>query len=371
MVRDFSFVDIKNGWVLFEVDLEDAADLPYPAYPSGHHRIELWHTADSGRTWNRQPLPPALAEPYFVKSEPPATRVLFATPSIGWLMGHDTHSTRDRGRTWQRAGIPGTVESISIADETAWAVSVLPEKKTVHPQKVEFFQSPITRSDWKCLEPQPRDGVAWGWLFRLNSKQAWFAGYGGIVAPEVLVETTDGGRTWRDTQAPCAPLYDEGLWPTKFFAVPGQPRSVWAVCGGEGADGPYALSVSLDAGARWRLGTVQRPMRTPYWWSPASGTRMWSSGGRGAGWSDDLGVTWTTPETFSEVDVSLGSFGKIQFVDALHGWLEYSGRGLDPEESGFDMIFRTEDGGRTWTGTKLSAWDWPWLATDRAPTKNR
>jgi hypothetical protein len=325
---------------------------------SAQYRLRLRHTGDGGRTWKAVNIPPVLTELYSDVYKPPVSKIKFVNASRGWLLGRNTHSTRDGGRSWQKDELPGTVESISAAGDTVWALSILPKEQDLEPTRVVLFESSVSRSTWKPLRTQPRsEPVGGAALFRLDALRAWFTWFGEPEAPShgILI-TKDGGRSWGSTVIPCADREYGTIQANILLGAPGEPESVWAVCGGEAPLGPIpSLSVSRDGGASWERGAVQRRQRVPTHWTATSAKQMWCSGGKMVGleYSDDLGVTWTTPAPFSHPDVHEG-IGKVQFLDSRHGWVTYSGRAFNPDDSFSDWIFRTADGGRTWKGTKIA-----------------
>jgi len=137
----------------------------------------------------------------------------------------------------------------------------------------------------------------------------------------LLLATSDGGKTWR-------PLL--GQIPT-YGPTPSPTVAEFPPC------------CAMDP-----IGEPQRP-REPLidWLDPTHG---WAVVGTSLYWTADAGRTWSSGSP-------LPASGTIQFIDAEHGWLVAS----DSSDPGSVIyarapVFRTSDGGKTWTATTLT---WP------------
>jgi photosystem II stability/assembly factor-like uncharacterized protein len=74
----------------------------------------------------------------------------------------------------------------------------------------------------------------------------------------------------------------------------------------------------------------------------------WAVAGTGLRWTSDGGATWSE-------GAPLPASGMIQFVDQQHGWLTVSGNSELVGPYVRQPLYRTTDGGRTWTPTELPA----------------
>jgi photosystem II stability/assembly factor-like uncharacterized protein len=195
-----------------------------------------------------------------------------------------------------------------------------------------------------------RGGKIWTSLGRSRVHDLSFVdpltGWGvrGSSLPGRLVETTDGGRSWRSMQQPCHTL-------ANFSGPNGHRRTPvrcltdiwlasadrgWALCGGDGAMGsaPVAVFATTDGGDTWQ--------RREASWDAEPGGLQFLPNGHGWRWSFDFGdvmrstdggVTWRRGGSLG--NNTEGS--RVWFVSVHVGYALGEGD-----------LWRTGDGGRTW-----------------------
>jgi len=181
----------------------------------------LYHTSDSGRSWQR--ITPIVRSREF-------ETVSFINDRVGWVAGRRglVLRTGDGGVTWYKgdSGIDFTIERVRfVTRDKGWAMGkdisqqptrvVLlltsdggltwrkaPESDTqqfrnvmfVNPQlgwainsKDEIVQSVDGGESWKVQ--RLADGTSWSSIFFVNESEGWAAGNG-------VIYSSDGGKTW-------------------------------------------------------------------------------------------------------------------------------------------------------------------------------
>jgi photosystem II stability/assembly factor-like uncharacterized protein/tetratricopeptide (TPR) repeat protein len=297
-LRDVHFVGDQHGWAVGD-------------------RGTIWHTADSGRSWQIQ------------ESNVTCTlnSVWFVSPTHGWAGGAEYSpytpgstgvllQTRDGGQTWQRDPslmLPGL-------------------------RSIKFF----------------------------NAQQGWAWGESSSLFPAGLCVTDDGGRTW--TPVNTGSVQD---WSTGDFIDPHTGAAA-------GSLGRLAVvrrrrvepSRTPDVGLRnvrrlkltapesgWLVGDGGLVMHTAdlgrTWQLPSGDTRgvlhdeldlravevqganIWAAGSPGSrvAVSNDNGATWQSFRTGQQLPIE-----DLVFVDAQRGWAV----------GAMGMILHTADGGHTW-----------------------
>ena len=224
---------------------------------------------------------------------------------------------------------------------------------------VEVHQASSTSSDL-VMDMSLRDRRPWATGPTLTSRtlddvsfvvptHGWAVGEAGTV-----LRTTDGGETWR--------VQDVGTTANlNAVAAVSQGRGYIVGAGG-------LVLVSTDTGASWtpkpipttdRLVDVQAPLASDT-------TFAYVLGEHGLWVTHDAGDDWTS------MTVPTGTWTGVHFYDGARGWLV----GMIPSGTGDEWaaIYRTDDGGGTWTqqwvsgihfaylfGTETAAGDvWAW-----------
>jgi photosystem II stability/assembly factor-like uncharacterized protein len=254
-------------------------------------------TEDGGKTWTIRWRGTAVWDVGVVRG----TREAWAQVNPGRLCTDCkgvTLRTRDRGRTWRRAGTPPSSPSFAT----------------------------------------PQVG------FAMNSRQ---------TNAGDLMKTTNGGRTWRRAGTPCRKGWGGFALSASISFV--SPTHGWVLCKGQPGAGSQskALYVTRDGGARWkrllnaffepgpvRLGTLRSGYAGGMSFTRGRHGLMWFARGQTLRTSD-AGHHWRRIHATSPEE-----------REAYSGWLvndrigylllQDSGRRSDWE------LLRTENGGRTW-----------------------
>ena len=289
-----------------------------PAFVGYSGYLSLLHTSDGGAEW-ADVTPP---DPFSGVPDEYGTALDFLNQDTGWLaveagQGSTTTiavaRTTDAGSTWQ----------------VATFVTPLPGGLNLD------FTSPED-----------------GWLLAMSTPAA------GLMS-KVLYATSDGGRTWQQDSCslgPGCPQTDGQLpvdsYPTSISFV-GSDGFVSALNHGD----PYLWFYgSQDAGRSWQRIPLTVPKADVQGYGdvyppsfPGASGRMLVQFSSSTGpdlvvyKSTDGGLRWQ-PNATSPLPVSLGSPAQFGWTDGEDGWVA-SGDGHG--------LYRTTDGGRTWTRTPL------------------
>jgi hypothetical protein len=321
-VCDFDFVDALHGWVLLDAGSE----------------LVVRRTFDGGRLWRPVPRQFGL-RPSARDRGRAAGRLRYADLRNGWVYGPGLFSTHDGGRNWVRDEVPGDVVALSPCGEKVWAVVASEAGRSLR-------VSPVRSSAWgDPARPAPLSGPpalvacdAAGRLWVVSGRPG--RGDAGGASPGGLASTADGGRTWTSRSQPCK----EETFP-RWIAGSPSDGPLWLGCAS--SDGPsLALFRSSDAGASWQDAGGATVAVTSL--AAGAGGALWSAEGAGPlRFSEDGGRTWKRSPDEGVAVHATGSFGRVLFVDALHGWAGFSGL-LDPARPRAAWLFRTVDGGRGW-----------------------
>lgn len=256
----------------------------------------IWRTTDAGKHW--APVHWGAGEHKGLT----LNAVWFATPQIGWIVGHGALlKTEDGGNSWQeRAG---------------------PDQKD--------YQSFLDGADLLDV-----------WF--VSPQEGWISATAGTI-----FHTSDGGATWElqktpDVMLPSTATPDKK--PDKKQVQKPQPVNIYYIafatpqCGW--ASGWYGhLFRTVDGGKTWTKTSLDGASATLYGVDPVSCSVAWVVGTSGTIlYTQDGGNKWM-PRT-SGVDATLT---QVKFTDARTGWVI----GLN------GMVLHTDDGGMTWSGQQF------------------
>jgi photosystem II stability/assembly factor-like uncharacterized protein len=205
---------------------------------------DLRRTIDGGQTWTTQITGNIVA-------------MRFATARHGWIATVDPNATfdvrftNDGGVTWS-SGMQtssGIIGLDAASTQTAWAMTRDGGYCTSSTcTKYDLFRTLDGGSTWTNLgNPKPSTGncaigAIYGPLFA-SPTRGWLAlnlGAGGVAAPGGLLQTEDGGKTWRCTNTP----------PNTYLVSAADPEHIWVTSNQRGTEATTIYS-SDDAGTTW------------------------------------------------------------------------------------------------------------------------
>jgi photosystem II stability/assembly factor-like uncharacterized protein len=315
-IRKLFMIDASNGWALGD------------AY--------VLHTYDGGTSWYSL-TPPGISA---------VRNGFFQTSSKGWVLTTDSiYRTIDGGSTWSQHNVPFNGGHLQFLDDSNGFV-LSGELSGMHKHAVSLYQTSDSGATWTlkyAVDPSqpdntlPFSGHKNGMAFR-DTSTGWVGGY--IPSPGFvyLYKTTNGGASWAQQSLALPAGYESGdintTSPT-FFGLNDAILPVWAT---GGAGSTLLVYVTHDGGATWTLsGNV-----------PSQGRRAYDfiSLNDGFAWNGALQVTHNSGGSWSQITPNV-SFGDnvpaMDFVSTTAGWI------VQNEVNGSTPLYRTTDGGATWT----------------------
>jgi photosystem II stability/assembly factor-like uncharacterized protein len=306
-------------------------------------------THDSGVSWASVPLPDAsvdLSTGYVFFD---AKTAYFLVPASDGQTGLFL-STTNGGGTWQVAPVPFAHGQIDFVD-TGNGFMYQGIGGNTGNENISIYQSLDSGQTWNRVYDQaaapsdgslPLTGVKNGISF-IDPSQGW-AGYSSTQRGEILLyRSGDAGRSWHKQDLPLpesSDAYDIAVFPPFFIR-------------GNGADGFLPVDFSLpetgvtnrvfyfthDSGDTWTPGAAI-PDSGVYTFIDAN--TGWAWGKRGLYSTSDGAQTWMLlPVAFNRSEQAT----YINFIDPKNGWLVTVGQGSRVR------LYRTADGGNTWTNT--------------------
>ena len=317
-IQDATFVDASHGWVLGEGCATGIQEC----------RLLLEQTVDGGQHWVVSAAPDLPAYPVDGSS---GWHLRFGTILDGWLYGPQLYATHDGGQTWTLAR-SSPIVSLASAGQFVWAL----EGSCPNGCSLSLQRSADAGRSWSGVNLPQLGHAGFAVQARADATHGWILAWGlETQTGATLLQTSDGGSSWRALPAPCTPsLGSSGV------VAASSPLNVWVVCGGVPGAGQQLkqLSRSVDGGAHWMTSDLSS---SGYVGDLAvtSATRAWLAFGRGPlSMTVDGGRTWRT--SIENYDAGMEF---VRFVDQLHGWAASA-----------QQLYHTSDGGVHWM-TALTA----------------
>ena len=317
----------------------------------------LYLTSDGGASWRSIAVPGP-------RTDRGVLGVTFRDPNDGWLAtldsadpsatSFDVWRTSDGGQGWTKAVLPeganrsDVMGAVQFVPLDASHLFLLVEGGMPTGWTSDLYESHDGGTTWSA-DRTTGEGVS-GALAFADANHGVIAGG---AAGNLLIATSDGGRSWKRVTVPVAAGTSEQ--PTAFFSAPTfWDRTSGAITvnyGDENGPTAFGVLVTHDAGQSWTLASrvplaptqsnaVAATFLTPTEWLaiPDSGTLLTTI---------DAGRTWST----SPMSSLPGGVLPVTFVDPQHGWAQV-GLGVclnfksDCQER--TGLYATSDGGRTW-----------------------
>ena len=302
----------------------------------------IFRTVDGAKHWTQQVRGKTTSFAY--------SQLEFFDSSNGFVaLGtpNELYGTVDGGSHWSRVSLPARqVWQITFADSRhGWLLDAIGPDAGNH-----VYATNDGGDTWLALPDPPRDAGA---LTVRSAAEVWMDGNGGD-APHVYV-SVDGGQSWQLRRVP----FDQGTEevgtqvtvPLCSFAVNLLPGAGVVAVGGCGQGGFRGQFTSFDLGGTWtsipwpppdQTGLQHMTFLDRYHWWTMTGGALWKTA--------DGGWTWTY------VGLQAGDWGDYipHALDAEHAWAQLyqtPNVGATPAGSGQSArsgLAMTSDGGVHW-----------------------
>jgi photosystem II stability/assembly factor-like uncharacterized protein len=241
---DLYFIDASTGWLMAHVGAG-----------MSHDYVNVYRTTDGGQTWAR------LVDPYTdnLQQSCAKTGLIFTDANTGWVTGDCfgvqpgapyLYRTADGGQTWASIELPAPESAPELFSTDTVACGV---------QAPAYFDDrtgllPVECLDFNAGQPQTflyrTSDAGQNWTAEpltgdyqsadfLNATTGWVLTNSGPETPSALFATSDGAATLNETRSV--------NWTGRFSFV--SPQVGWAVA--ESAEGK-ALVQTTDGGRTWR-----------------------------------------------------------------------------------------------------------------------
>jgi photosystem II stability/assembly factor-like uncharacterized protein len=304
-------------------------------------------THDSGVTWASVPLPDASVDLSTGSIFFDAKTAYFLVPASDGKTGLFL-ATTNGGGTWQVTPVPFVHGRLSFVNTIVGFVYEILDANTGN---IAIYQTLDGGQTWGRLYDQatppsdgslPTTGVKNGMSF-IDPSQGWI-GFSSTTQGEILLyRSNDSGRSWHKQDLPLPensdayqvtvlpPIfirenYVDGLLPVDFSLL-------------ETGASNRIFYFTHDSGNTWTPGAAI-PDGGVYTFIDAN--TGWAWGKRGLYFTSDGAQTWLLlPVAFNRSEHATC----INFIDSKYGWLVTTGQGSRVR------LYRTTDGGYTWTNT--------------------
>jgi photosystem II stability/assembly factor-like uncharacterized protein len=280
----------------------------------------------------------------------------FASPTKAWVLSRyaetgegSLYYTMDGGSNWTRYDVPFKGGYIQFLDDrNGFVLSGEPSGMQKHP--VSLYQTSDGGATWTLkytnilTAPNPGTSLPFsghknGMSFR-DTTTGWVGGDYPTNGYVYLYKTTDSGVTWSQVSLPLPAGYQSAFITTtapKFFGLKDAVLPVWMTLGAGMRD--LFLYTTRDGGNTWTpsAGFARNAEHTAIISMNNTISWDWSNKFHATG---NSGASWTTitPNfNFGE------NFRGLDFISATTGWARHQ------TPDGLTALYRTSDGGYTWT----------------------
>ncbi len=343
-------------------------------YSTGLNRI--LRTTDGGTSWQDvTPLQQGRLSTSVTQKTSYAGNPYFLNACVAWVALAQPGNapallfrTGDGGKTWQQSELPGSdIRGINFIDaRTGWlTVDVLKNGKFA---EEDFYHSVDGGQSWtKIAISSPATSDQPGALpfanadnnpIFINATTGWITGASSVSLNPRLYITRDGGRTWHQQLLPPpgngdSRIFKSGtvVWQPQFFSAREGilPVSFWAA-------NSLDVYITHDGGNSWQSTSLLRistppnldiyaPTHDPLFVDANHG---WIGNAWGAPFlytTSDGGKHWT--KIVPQVNMLNTGLFDYSFVTSKVGWalgsITHNSPASEPS-----LLFKTEDGGKTW-----------------------
>ncbi|HXD10899.1 MAG TPA: NBR1-Ig-like domain-containing protein [Anaerolineales bacterium] len=335
VIRSLRMFDSFNGWAM--------------------GNTYVLRTNDGGVTWYNVTMPNVFS----------FSGAFFQTTTQAWILsGNTLYHTVDGGRTWTSNAVPfgdGAIQFLNDANGFVLAG----QPSGMQKQESNLYQTTDGGVTWTLkftnnpLDPNSRNDIPFGghkagMTFR-DTIRGWVGGdYGAVSGLVYLYKTNDSGTTWAQQSlslpAGYASAFIDSPGPT-FFNANDAVMPVWMTLDQR----DLFIYVTHDGGTTWTRSTgFAREGWNASFVSVTDGF-TWNRNGY-------LQVTHNSGGSWSQVTSNV-NFGEsvpiIDFVSTTTGWAI-----LNDFNTGLSTLYRTTNGGVTWTSLTPGSQSLPDLSVD-------
>ncbi|WP_242929171.1 YCF48-related protein [Pontibacter vulgaris] len=285
----------------------------------------LIKTTDGGKTWSTKGIEPPQTDPYY-PNQSSVTKSFFINSKVGHAAckGGKILKTIDGGESWY------ITESVNSIPSDYFTIHFVNSKVGfASKQHNTIVKTTDGGETWTPLSNRLVPDAAYS-LYFLNENVGFFAGDNGAIH-----KTTDGGHTWQWISFQNARIDATSIYGIHFINV-----NVGYATGARGR-----IVKTTDGGITWteyaftynNIGDMAFPSSTTGY---ALGSELYKT--------TDKGATWKTVNT--GLDESMNYYRLAQFFSADTGYV-VAHEGF--YSNSIDQLFRTNDGGNTWTKLSL------------------
>ncbi len=315
--------------------------------------VAVARTTDGGSSWVALPTPPAGYVNRYGStsgSTPAVSEVRFADKLDGWIYGPSLFATHDGGATWQQVSLGGSVVSLETSggyvDALVSPCTASQGQECTGP--LLLYQAQATGGGFSSVLTGPSVSSTGGvHLYLSLHAPVGFVNMNGVGEPNqaVVYATSNLANPsgWKAFPDPCARLTNYGF---DAFVAP-DSTSLYTLCSGQGAAGSVIKAVvKTVSGASVVTGTPPAGGDPEALAATSAGTLVVSAAS-GASWlyrSTDGGATWTTADTFNDGGIGFNDLGFTTSTQAvvIHGV-------PGPPSNVVSQLLMTTDGGASWS----------------------
>ncbi len=336
-------IDASTGWAFTHPNL----------YAVGGY---ILRTTDGGLHWKNVSPPYSSGQQY-----DDGETTVFLSPSIAWVVTarHRVYHTTDGGQTWQERQLSPPADSNATAYVTfinaqdGW---LLFNASLTTGESLSIFRTTDGGNTWITIAStgtsatQLPNGVYDWTVGFLDARTGWAsAGYSDLTSPARFYVTRDGGVTWHPQSLPLPPgetavglsalapkffTAQDGILPVLFYATSHDEGLALYVTHNGGVSwsstAPLYTAVPQSSGAAQTVAGISLLDMNNAWVIGNSGISLYTT--------QDAGQHWQTVSGPAPNGIQ-----SISFVSHLTGWV------LVSADSTTSFLYRTTDGGRSWT----------------------
>lgn len=315
-------------------------------------------TDDGGATWHGLPAPVAplaasLDDPSPDDAPGAISEVRFGDHLDGWAFGPGLWSTHDGGEHWTEQHLDGTVTDLASADGVTYAVVTTCPTGACE-SGATLYRTDATADDWQVVDDAglPTQGGQ----IELHARAAWFVGPATVDGGGATFLSSPDGTTWTSHDDPCAA--DDAFLDS---VAPVDTTHLFLLCVNDPGAGSQGKSVrsSSDAGVTTVAAGAPPRGGIASEIAAADSSHLAVTAQSGASFiyrSDDGGRSWTTVDDLPDGGAGFRDLG---FTTSTQG-VVISGEPSTGSPASTDgapagsRLLMTHDAGATWAAVSFT-----------------